>query len=308
MLAYCLFLCLLIGSTRQRSQYNDTASNVKDTASNVKGFGSEHDGDDGNGSDDDGNVDGHGSDNDGNDDGNGSEKDGNDDGNGSENDGKDDGNGSENDGKDDGNGSENDGKDDGNGSENDGKDDDTKTNVKGHGNETPGFFNTSDVMNYAVIDNVENYQERVTLDPETANSHLLLSADWKTVTFANTSQNLDNNTKRFDTDPCVLGSQGYNSGKHYFRASGDAGYLVGFFTEGGRRKGVLKLSRDAGLYFFVRSKGDDISTVGALLDCDQKRVFFYNADTKKIMDTYPISTNDKMFPFIFVGVGQVRVD
>ncbi|KYO21510.1 hypothetical protein Y1Q_0001697 [Alligator mississippiensis] len=56
----------------------------------------------------------------------------------------------------------------------------------------------------------------VSLDPDTAHPWLLLSANWKSVKWATKQQHLPQNPERFDTVSCVLGREGFTSGKHYW--------------------------------------------------------------------------------------------
>ncbi|XP_026721018.1 vespryn-like isoform X2 [Athene cunicularia] len=56
----------------------------------------------------------------------------------------------------------------------------------------------------------------VTLDPDTANPFLILASDQRGVGRGNVWTSLPNNPERFDTEPCVLGSQGFTAGRHYW--------------------------------------------------------------------------------------------
>lgn len=56
----------------------------------------------------------------------------------------------------------------------------------------------------------------VTLDPDTANPHLILSEDRKQVRSLKTIHKLPNNPERFYTNCCVLGKEGFSSGRFYY--------------------------------------------------------------------------------------------
>nr|XP_020825715.1 probable E3 ubiquitin-protein ligase TRIML1 [Phascolarctos cinereus] len=61
-----------------------------------------------------------------------------------------------------------------------------------------------------------SFQRDITLDPESANPHLILSENLKRVQYGSVPQNLPDNKERFDIALVVLGAQTFTSGKHYW--------------------------------------------------------------------------------------------
>uniref|UniRef100_A0A8B9SZ57 Uncharacterized protein n=1 Tax=Anas platyrhynchos TaxID=8839 RepID=A0A8B9SZ57_ANAPL len=78
----------------------------------------------------------------------------------------------------------------------------------------------------------------ITLDPDTAHPRLSLSLDRRSVKLGERCKDLPDNPKRFDSDYCVLGSQGFTAGRHYWEVEvgGRRGWAVGAARETARRK------------------------------------------------------------------------
>uniref|UniRef100_A0A8C3NGV9 B30.2/SPRY domain-containing protein n=1 Tax=Geospiza parvula TaxID=87175 RepID=A0A8C3NGV9_GEOPR len=91
----------------------------------------------------------------------------------------------------------------------------------------------------------------VTLDPDTANPFLILASDQRGVGRGHEWTLLPNNPERFDTEPCVLGSQGFAAGRHCWQVEvAEAGdwWAVGVAQESVRRKGVLNFTPQEGIW------------------------------------------------------------
>ncbi|XP_026940249.1 E3 ubiquitin-protein ligase TRIM41 isoform X3 [Sagmatias obliquidens] len=78
----------------------------------------------------------------------------------------------------------------------------------------------------------------LTLDPDTAHPALMLSPDRRGVRLAERRQEVADHSKRFSADCCVLGAQGFRSGRHYWEVEvgGRRGWAVGAARESTHHK------------------------------------------------------------------------
>ncbi|ETE61314.1 E3 ubiquitin-protein ligase TRIM41, partial [Ophiophagus hannah] len=88
----------------------------------------------------------------------------------------------------------------------------------------------------------------VTLDPRTANPHLFLSLDQKTVTHRDHAQALPDNPERFDAEFFVLGCESFCSGKHSWVVNVKQGqnWAIGIAQESASREGTGRPGRAEG--------------------------------------------------------------
>ncbi|XP_038228548.1 E3 ubiquitin-protein ligase TRIM11-like isoform X2 [Dermochelys coriacea] len=87
---------------------------------------------------------------------------------------------------------------------------------------------------------LKQFKVNVTLDPDTAGPELILSEDLKGARWGKPSQEMPDSLERFDTDPCVLGCEGFTSGRHYWEVEVDGMFwTVGVASESVRRKGHI---------------------------------------------------------------------
>ncbi|XP_019388800.1 PREDICTED: zinc finger protein RFP-like [Crocodylus porosus] len=145
----------------------------------------------------------------------------------------------------------------------------------------------------------------VTLDPDTAHPSLVFSADRRRVQRAETRQHLPENPKRFGSEPCVLGCEGFISGRHCWEVEVGQGYgwAVGVARESVKRKGLISFSPEGGIWAVQRCGGQfqaltapaptrlDLrqapSKLRVCLDYAGGQVAFLDADTKAPIFTFP---------------------
>ncbi|XP_034425198.1 E3 ubiquitin-protein ligase TRIM21-like [Hippoglossus hippoglossus] len=145
----------------------------------------------------------------------------------------------------------------------------------------------------------------VTLDPVTASSWLILSADGKKVSLSSQRRpSLPDAPRRFDSCVSVLGEQSFTSGRRYWEVQvGDkTDWDLGVAKESINTKGVVTVRPDSGYWAICRRKGGSLSActspcvtlhlqetpqkVGIFLDYEDGSVSFYDSDAKTHIYTY----------------------
>ncbi|XP_029768739.1 zinc finger protein RFP-like [Terrapene carolina triunguis] len=165
-------------------------------------------------------------------------------------------------------------------------------------------------------------QVNVTLDPDTVHPQLVLSEDWKSVRWEETWQDLPDSPERFDTEPCVLGCEGFTSGRHCWEVEvgGGGGWFVGVARESVRRKG--QISPEEGIWavgyvldqFWALTSPATLlplsrfpSRIRVCLDCDRGQVTFIGAGDEAPIFTFPPGSvpGQRIRPWLWVlGVGS----
>ncbi|XP_055486158.1 nuclear factor 7, brain-like [Leucoraja erinacea] len=154
----------------------------------------------------------------------------------------------------------------------------------------------------------------VTLDVETAHPQLEVSDDRKTVRRSG-NRGLPDTGKRFTVYTCVLGSEGFTSGRLYWEVevAGCEQWSLGVAAESVDRKGPVKLNSENGVWS-IRRRNDvfDAFTsppspfhgrlfprrVGVYLSYESGTVSFYDADTESHLHTFTENKfTEKLYPF-----------
>ncbi|MGH0188812.1 UNVERIFIED_CONTAM: hypothetical protein FKN15_030609 [Acipenser sinensis] len=158
----------------------------------------------------------------------------------------------------------------------------------------------------------------VTLDPNTACPDLLLSEDLTSVRLSDERQQLPDNPERFDHCECVLGSEGFTSGKHCWdvELGSNTNWELGVTKESSQRKGEFTLSPGAGYWVIALRDGDQYwawtspwtrltvekkpQKIRVQLDCDGGEVaFFDSSDMRKPLYTFKHRFTERMFPWFW---------
>ncbi|XP_039358216.1 butyrophilin subfamily 1 member A1-like [Mauremys reevesii] len=166
----------------------------------------------------------------------------------------------------------------------------------------------------------------VTLDPDTAHPKLVLSEDRKSVRWGGMWQDLPENPERFDTMFCVLGCEGFTSGRHCWEVEvGDATFwAVGVARESVGRKGWISLSPERGIWAVewwwgqFRALTNPVtllplsrvpSRIRVCLDCDRGQVTFINAGDDTQIFTFPPGSIPwkRIRPWLWVLGPQLRL-
>ncbi|XP_032635419.1 butyrophilin subfamily 1 member A1-like isoform X3 [Chelonoidis abingdonii] len=165
--------------------------------------------------------------------------------------------------------------------------------------------------------NVRQYAVDVTLDPDTAYPHLVLSENRKSVEWRSQHQDVPDCPKRFDCVTCVLGYEGFTSGRHYWEIDvGDGtNWGVGVARETVSRKGWITPMPEDGFWAVEECRGQyraltsiemplslskSIRKIGIYLDYEGGRVAFYDLVREDPFFTFTAHFTEKIFPFFLV--------
>ncbi|XP_069775771.1 zinc-binding protein A33-like isoform X3 [Narcine bancroftii] len=138
----------------------------------------------------------------------------------------------------------------------------------------------------------------LTFDPETANPYLILSEDLTAAKYSYTSQQLSETPERFSFCACVLGSEGFTSGRHYWEVEvGDhPDWDVGIAAESADREGWVILAPEHGFWTFGHTEP---ARVGVYLDHEGGQVSFYRASDMSHLHTFSDTFSERLFPFFY---------
>ncbi|XP_055521375.1 E3 ubiquitin-protein ligase TRIM39-like [Leucoraja erinacea] len=165
-------------------------------------------------------------------------------------------------------------------------------------------------------------QVSVTLDVETAGPVLEVSADRKRVRCTGTKMSLPDTGKRFTHSPCLLGLEGFTSGRHSWavEVAGSRRWSLGVAAESVERTGEVTLTPETGVWSIGRWDDKFVALtsppsplharsipgrVGVYFSYVSGRVSFSDADTKSHLHTLTGNKfTGKLYPFFGTWDGK----
>ncbi|KAL0190165.1 hypothetical protein M9458_012863, partial [Cirrhinus mrigala] len=163
----------------------------------------------------------------------------------------------------------------------------------------------------------------VILDPDTARPYLILSDDGKQVKCGDIKQKLPDKPERFDTCPCVLGKEGFSSGRFYFevQVKGKTEWDLGVARKSINRKGDITLSPSNGYWTVWLRNGNEYKAcedssvslsvrvkpqrVGVFVDYEEGLVSFYDVESSSYIYSYTDqSFTETLYPFFNPGLND----
>ncbi|XP_037616255.1 zinc-binding protein A33-like [Sebastes umbrosus] len=169
----------------------------------------------------------------------------------------------------------------------------------------------------------KQFAVEVTLDPDTAHPHLVLSDDGKQVHHGDVRKKLSNNPNRFYRCVNVLGKQSFSSGRFYFevQVKQKTAWTLGVAKESIERKGDVTLAPEYGLWTLCLENGDEYKAiddpsvrlslnhqpqkVGVFVDYEEGLVSFYDVDSADLIYSFTgCSFTEKIYPFFSPNINN----
>ncbi|XP_073707680.1 E3 ubiquitin-protein ligase TRIM39-like [Garra rufa] len=163
---------------------------------------------------------------------------------------------------------------------------------------------------------MQQYAVDVTLDPDTAQPYLILSDDGKQVRDGDIEQKLPDKPERFDYCACVLGKEGFSSGRFYFevQVKEKTEWDLGVARESINRKGKIKLNPSNGYWTVWLRNGNEYEAlsvpsvslslrvkpqrVGVFVNYEEGLVSFYDVESSSHIYSFTgQSFTEKLYPY-----------
>ncbi|XP_039665498.1 zinc-binding protein A33-like [Perca fluviatilis] len=159
----------------------------------------------------------------------------------------------------------------------------------------------------------------ITLDPNTAQSNLKFSGELTCVQYSS-KQLLPDNPERCTSRVCVLGANGFTSGKHSWTVEVGQGkdWYIGVAQESIKRKSSVFLNPSEGFWVIGLCNGDSFwaqtsprtklvmkqmpEKITVQLDFDKGKVVFINAADLTTIHTFKDKFTERIFPYFSPGL------
>uniref|UniRef100_A0A3B4UFZ0 Zgc:194990 n=1 Tax=Seriola dumerili TaxID=41447 RepID=A0A3B4UFZ0_SERDU len=162
----------------------------------------------------------------------------------------------------------------------------------------------------------------VSLDPDSANPDLLISADEKRMRCGLERRDAPRCQRRFDGWWCAAAQEGYASGRHYWEVEvGERDWRLGAVKASAVRQGFRSLNTDTGYLTLRLERGSDLKAltvpattlsqslvprkVGVFLDYEQGQLSFYDVEKRSHLYTFNEKFTEELIP-VFGTVEVVK--
>uniref|UniRef100_A0A6J0TV44 Zinc finger protein RFP-like isoform X1 n=1 Tax=Pogona vitticeps TaxID=103695 RepID=A0A6J0TV44_9SAUR len=165
---------------------------------------------------------------------------------------------------------------------------------------------------------IKTERENITLDPFTAHSRLIVSASRKMAMYDSSSCTPVSSPLGFDTTPCVLGCEGFSSGRHCWEVeltSEGEGWALGVAKESVQRTGEVIVGFDQGIWALqpkdsalLQHKAGTFK-IRVYLDYEGGCLEFFHSPSRELIATMPYITflGEKIFPFFRLATSNCQI-
>ncbi|XP_053180242.1 tripartite motif containing 105 isoform X2 [Scomber japonicus] len=155
----------------------------------------------------------------------------------------------------------------------------------------------------------------LTFDVDTAHPSISVSRDKTMAVECDRMMSREDHNKRFLQCVNILAAQGFQSGRHYWEVEvgSKPKWDIGVASESVDRRARIKLSPESGYWTLRLRNGNEYSAgtqpwtrlrlssspkkIGVFLNCEDRRVSFFNADDMSLLFSFTNGPRSKVFPF-----------